>query len=127
MPHDARLRGSQCAADGKFTATRRGARQEQVGDVRAGDQQHKSHGSEQYQERRADIAYQIVVQRNGVDPMVLVVLGILAGQAGGNGVEFRLRLLRRDTLLQATDNPHSHGNTAVPEYGLCPLTNGNDH
>src|SRR5438105_4582187 len=101
LPHYARLRSAKRAAAGKLAPTRSRARQQQVGNIRAGDQQDESYSSKQYQQRRVHISHQIVVQRDRINTVLFVVLGILTREAGGDSIEFRLRLLWRDVLLEA--------------------------
>ena len=59
--------GAERRANGQFRLARRGAREEQVGDVRAGHEQHEADGAEQDQERRPDVAQHHVVERSGVE------------------------------------------------------------
>ena len=47
--------GAQCAANGHLFPTRRGPGQQQVGDIRAGNQQHKYDGRQQHQQQSLDI------------------------------------------------------------------------
>jgi hypothetical protein len=47
---------SQCSADGDFPAAPGGARQHQAGDIRAGDEQHKTNCAQQHQHGRLGVA-----------------------------------------------------------------------
>ena len=51
------------AADGDLARADAGAGQQQVGDIGAGDQEHRSHRAQQDQERRPDIAHDDLLQR----------------------------------------------------------------
>ncbi len=63
LPHQARAAGAQRAANGNLPLPDRRAREQQVRDVGAGDQQHEADRGEQRQQRRTHVADQIVVQR----------------------------------------------------------------
>ena len=69
------------------------AHQHQVGEVGAGDQQHQRDRAEQDQERRPRVAHQVVLQRHDQRAPVLVVGGILRGQAQRDRCQIGLRPL----------------------------------
>ncbi len=56
LAHDARAAGSQCGADRELAFASRGAHQQQVGDIGAGDQQHQSYRAQHDQQRIARVA-----------------------------------------------------------------------
>ena len=55
--------GAESGTHGQLRLARRCAREEQVGDVCAGDEEHEADGAEQDEERRADVADHHVVER----------------------------------------------------------------
>ncbi len=55
--------GAERGADRHLLAAAEGAREQQVADVGAGDQQHQADGGEQHHERRADVADDVLLQR----------------------------------------------------------------
>ena len=55
--------GAQRGANSELALARRGARQQQIRHVRAGDDQHESNGAYEQQQRGADIAHQGVLHR----------------------------------------------------------------
>ena len=57
--------GAERRANGQLRLARRGAREQQVGDVRAGHEQHEPDGAEQDQERRPHVAEHHVGERSG--------------------------------------------------------------
>ena len=67
------------SADGKFATPAFGARQQQVGDVGAGDQQHQADGTEQQIKRRTDVADDVVKQRADLGGPAAIGLWIALG------------------------------------------------
>jgi len=57
-------RGAECGADGDVPPAARGARELEIGDVGAGDQQHERHGAEQQPERGARLTRELFLQRH---------------------------------------------------------------
>ena len=55
--------GAERGADRDLLAAAERAREQQVADVGAGDQQHEADGGEQHHQRRADVADDVVLQR----------------------------------------------------------------
>ena len=56
LPHQPLPAGAERGADRDFLLPPGGARQQQVRDVRAGDQQHQRHRAEQHEHRAAHVA-----------------------------------------------------------------------
>ena len=56
LPDDLSAAGSQSRTGCKFALSRRGSRQQQVGHIGAGDEQHESDGPKQNQQWKARIA-----------------------------------------------------------------------
>ena len=65
LAHDPPLPRAERRADRELAVAAGGAHQQQVGDVRAGDEQHEQDAALQHVQRRADIADQLVADRNG--------------------------------------------------------------
>ncbi len=63
---DAAALGAEREADADFLAPAREAREQQVGDVRARDQQHRGDRDEQHRVGLALVADQVVLQETGV-------------------------------------------------------------
>jgi hypothetical protein len=64
LPEDARAARADCRADRDFFLASRRARQQQVRDVRAGDQQHKPDRAQQNIERQPYVAHDLFEQRH---------------------------------------------------------------
>ena len=65
LPGEAEACRAERGAHGDLLQPRRGTRQEQVGDVHRGDQEHEPDGAEQHEEHRPDAARNGLVERNG--------------------------------------------------------------
>ena len=65
LPEQPAAAGPHRHADRELTLTRRRTRQQQVGDVRAGDQQHQADRTEQHEERPLHVTDDHVAQRSG--------------------------------------------------------------
>ena len=90
-------------ADGNLPLTAEGARQQQVRDVGARNQQDQADRADQDDERAPDVADDLFLERDDAERQAAVgriVLGMLAPQPGGERVHLRLRLLEHDTALQ---------------------------
>ena len=99
LPHDAPARGAHRVAHRDLARPRRRARQQQVGDVGARDQQHEADRAHQRQEHDADRAgVEAFVERlDDADGELLVAGRMRRGQALDDAVELGLRLRRRTT------------------------------
>ena len=97
LPHDAPARGAHRVAHGDLARPCRRARQQQVGDVGARDQQHEADRAHQRQEHDADRAgVEAFVERlDDADGELLVAGRMGRGQALDDAVELGLRLRRR--------------------------------
>ena len=67
LPHDRAAAGAEREADRHFLLPRRAARQQQVRDVGAGDQQHEPDHAHQHQNRRRELLAQIRLAPSGRD------------------------------------------------------------
>ena len=92
---DARAAGAERGADGELFAPRERASEQQVGDVRAGDQEHEGDGGEEHDERHPHVADDQLLQRHDDGTPPGVGLGILLLEALRDRVHLRLRLPRR--------------------------------
>ena len=85
---------AQRRADRELFLTSEGAREQQVGDVGAGDQQDEADGAEQHQQRTADVADDLLVQRHDAERQAAIGridVRKVAPQPGGDGVHLGLR------------------------------------
>ena len=89
--------GADGGADGDLAAARFGARQQQVGHVDAGDQQHEADRAQQHQHGAADAFDDLVLEAGEHDRVVLGIEGVVGGAQRVGGLlrvahHFRLRL-----------------------------------
>ncbi len=96
-------------ADGDFTGPRGGAREQQVGDVDARDQQHEHHGAEEHEQGPTYVSDEHVEQRLDANGVPADFLGILLCQSPLDSIEIGFGLLRRDAGFQAADNTNVVG------------------
>jgi hypothetical protein len=73
---NARAGSAHCGTDGNLFATRKRAGEDEVGNIRAGDQKHEGHSPEHHEQSRPDVAYHLFAQ--GVDNRApaFVIIGI---------------------------------------------------
>ena len=79
---------------------RGGAREQKVGDVRAGDEQHATDRAEQRIQHRAHIAHAVILHPHHENAPAFVGIGILLRELRGEHFEFRPGLLHRHARLQ---------------------------
>ncbi len=91
---------------GDLAAAGLSPREQQVRDVRTGDEQHERDGAEQGHERRANVANDPLVQRRGQERRVFLGPGKLHGQAIGDRLQRGRRLAGRHGVLQARQHLH---------------------
>ena len=87
---------------GNLARPRRAAREQQVGDVATGDEQHDADRSQQRQQPLPAVTDELLDERHRAEADRLVVLREIAAQAHRDGVEFDLHLLPGHARLQST-------------------------
>ena len=105
LAHDAPAAGAQGAANGQFVRARARAREDEVGDVGASDEEHETDRPEQGQDGGPDPLHQVFVERDHVEPDagIPVDLRILPRQICGDGVYLALGTFERDSGSQPRD------------------------
>jgi len=103
LPDDAAGRGAERLPHRDLRAAAGAAREQQVGEVDARDQQDAADGGEQHQQRAARVADQGVELRRDADAALPVVDRELAGERRLDDVEVGLRRLHRRRRAQASD------------------------
>ena len=94
LANDAPAVAADRGAHRQLALARRGAHQQQVGDVRARDQQHEHHRAHQRHELRPHVGDQVFVHRLDAEVGVGRLLDRKSrAQVGGQAIELRLRLL----------------------------------
>jgi hypothetical protein len=97
--------GTQGGAHGKFAAAGDGARQEQVGDVGAGDQQHGGDGAQHQQERIPERARDRLAQVAHGDADIPVAVGVLLGDLAGDDRQLSADVIDGAARGGARDDP----------------------
>ena len=87
LPHQPAAAGAERGAHGDLAAARFRARDQQVGDVGAGDEQDERDRRHQRQQRRAQRAEQLDVERADLDAALLVGLRVRAFELPRDAVE----------------------------------------
>ena len=81
------------------------AREQQVRDVGARDEQHERHRAEERQERRPRVLDDVVLQRHDADAHVRrLVFGMLLPELPGDAVHLGLRLIEGHARLQPAED-----------------------
>ena len=80
MSDEPRAPRAERQAHGYLAGPRRGASEQQVGDVRAGDQQHEGDGAEEDQQSLLNVADQLRVQRHEADSGAGIRFGMRRGE-----------------------------------------------
>ena len=106
LAHHVGATGAEREARRDFLAASGEAREQQVGDVRARNQEHAAHRAEQHQVALALLADGIVEQRHHLDLRRRIDVGrVRCAVAGGDDVHGLARLLQRDARAQPCDRP----------------------
>ncbi len=100
LAHDAGPRGAECHARRDFTAPRRCARQRQIGDVRAGNQQHETDCTHDHQDQRAGSCRHADSEPLDRDAPAFVLAGMQPFELAGNGSQSCAGHLQRDPVAQ---------------------------
>ncbi len=87
--------GAQCTAHGQFLLPRHAARQQQIGHIDAGDEQHESDGAQQEPEHLDSFRRQkVILQRLDFGAPALVALRINLRDMRRHRIHILLRLLQ---------------------------------
>src|SRR5215467_9439620 len=90
----------------KFPAPARGANQEKIHDIGAGNEQYEADRAKENQENRLDLADDAFPQRNHRYLNRAVLLRIGGRQVRSNGIQFRLRLALRGAIGEPGNDRH---------------------
>ena len=107
LANDAASAGAQGCAHGDFFAASDGAREQEIGDVGACDQENERDGAEQNYQGAAGVADDLFLQRHdseGEAAIGRIFLGMILAEAGGERVHFGLRLRDGDAGLELADD-----------------------
>jgi hypothetical protein len=81
LSHESRARCAESGANRKFFLARRGARQQQMPDVGASNEQHEKRGAECDEKWPAHVADGDLVERQHLNAVIFVVDGVLSARA----------------------------------------------
>ncbi len=95
LPDQAKATGSQGQANGDLLLPRGGARQQQIGDIRASDEQHETNCCQQHEQCGPQTRGLILVQCDDLHAPILIRCRVLALQSFGDGAHLSLRLIER--------------------------------
>ena len=121
LPDHAALARAHGGANGHLSAARRGAGQQQIGDVGAGDQEHKADRAQQHQESGPHVPHDFLRQRPHVDAVLGIRLGIGLRELRGHAVHVGLRLLSGHPGLQASHGAQTGMRLARARQHVVPL------
>ena len=103
LADEAAAGGAERAAHRHLAFARRRAREQQVGDVGAGDQQDEADGAEKHQHGLADVADHRLVERDRGEVEPLVAVRILRGEALADGLHLGSDVLEWNARLGPAD------------------------
>ena len=106
LPKDARPTGAERHANGQLALAGRRPGEEQVGEVRAGDEQHEPDGDEEDEKTWTHPADELPLERLDGHLDVRVGARVLALELQRDGIELRLGLDELDARPEATDHRH---------------------
>ena len=109
LTHDARAAGTDSGAHCHLAPAAGSARQQQVGDIRARDQQHAADGSEQHKQHEPDAGRLPLLQPDDRDAGLCVRVGVAQFERAREHVHACLRLLARDTVSQSRHHAQHDG------------------
>ena len=118
LPNDLPPGGALRESDGYLVRPLRRPRDQEVGDVRAGDEQDERHGAHQREVDQLDgPSGGPVVERLQDHAGALVGLGMLQPESSGDGAQLGLCLLEIHAWAQASDRCERAGITAIERLG----------
>jgi hypothetical protein len=89
---------SQCVPKRQFTRTVEGSHHVQIGDIDATQGQDEEDGAKKYQQGNADIAYNVIEQRQCGSAPTCIEVGPLGRSLDSEAAHFRPRRRDRDTF-----------------------------
>ena len=114
----------QRRANGELARPADGAREQEVRDVRARDQQQKTDRGEQHQQEGPHIADDVLFHGHERDPEILVGHRIGRREIAGDGVHLGLRLRESHARFQAADCVRADVDGAIAKRDVVPPADG---
>jgi hypothetical protein len=103
LPHDPAAARAHCRSHRQFLRAHRTARQQQVGDIAAGDQQHQADGTEQDEQLLAIVADEVAGEVEHRGAALGQIVGMRLPQLLGKLHQLRARLFHGHAWLQPRD------------------------
>jgi hypothetical protein len=95
----------QRGAHSQFLAAGRGARQQQAGDIRAGDQQQQAHCAQKRQEGGSHVSGYCIGQRDNHSVIQINIFSVLAFDAARNHAQIGSRLGDSNPVADTANSP----------------------
>ena len=118
--------GAECGTDGKFAGATGRARQQEIGDVHAGNEEHKANSGQQHQKKRLDGSDHFLLHRLQRGAFTGIGLGKSCGQVLRYRIHIRAGLGKSDARPEPAYGLHAQSIAAITEIGISPLANGNE-
>ena len=109
--------GAERGANGQLRLARRCAREKEVGDVRAGHEQHEADGAEEDQQRPSNVPQQHVVEGKGVERQRVVRLAKRRLQLCADSPQVTVGLRERHAWLRSCDHGEELASSAFRRRG----------
>ncbi len=111
------------SANRELAGAARGARQQKIGDVHAGDQEHESNRGEKHQQNRLDVAEHVLPERNQARADAFVVVGKSRRQVARDFAHVRACLFNADAGLEPANPVNAKPRAALGKHRIVPLAN----
>ena len=121
MAEQAPLARAQRGANGEFACPAGRAREQQIADIHARDQQHEPDRAQQHPQDRPDITDQSFLERDERRAIASVGLGIGVGESPHHSVQIGLRLRERDARLEPANAVKAQAGATILQPGIVPL------
>jgi len=101
---DAGAGGAKSEAHGEFAAAARGAREQEIGDVGAGDEEHEADGADEHEQSGANVASELIAESDGVGADFGVGVRVLLFELFGDDGEIGVGGGEGDAEFEARDD-----------------------
>jgi hypothetical protein len=116
LAHQPRAAGAERRPDADFALPCGGAREQEIGDIDARDEQHQQHGADQHEQRRPNLADHQLLQRKDHHGTGGIALRLFFLQLGVDPAHLAVGLIERDAVAQPPDRV---GRAAARAARIC--------
>ena len=126
LANDARRGGSECSAHCHFTLTSSSTGKQQICNIGARDQKHKTDAAHKHKQRRPDTACEGIIKSLQEDAKTNIIAWVFAVQTSRRGIELTTRLLQAYPIRQANKAAQPveirgrTSSTVAPQLQQCP-------